>query len=516
MEAKLIDSVKVPLVPYVFEGEETKNHIRSSTLLLTGRILALVINLGTQILLVRYLSKTGYGAFAYAMAIVSLGSTVAVFGMEKSVGRFVAIYREQQDHPKVLGTIILMVATILALGLALVLLVIGFQGWMYGRLVKDPQAMAMLVVLIALSPIQALEAFFIGLLSSFAKSRAIFFRKHLLGPGLCFLAVLVLTLIGSTTDLIAAAYLAAGMIGVGISVVVLVRMLRQMGILNRAALRKIELPWREVYSFTTPLLVSDLVFVLRTQFIVVLLEYFRSTTEVADYRAVFPIARSNMVVYQNFVILFIPLASRMFARKDLDGMNALYQKTAIWIAVISFPLLAISSALAKPLTTVLFGERYQEAAPILMILSLGFYFSAALGFNGHTLRVIGKVRYMFKSDLMTAIFGVGICLLLIPRYGALGGAIAFSSTLVVQNICYQLGLLYNTEVGRISRTQLKVYAIIALCWSGLLILPDYSLSLMVAAIVSFLVVRLNRRSLDIERTFPELFRIPLMRRIFGN
>jgi len=376
--------------------------------------------------------------------------------------------------------------------------------------------MAMLVVLIALSPIQALEAFFIGLLSSFAKSRAIFFRKHLLGPSLCFLAVLVLTLIGGGVHLIAAGYLISGMIGVVISTIILFRMLCQLGILNRGALKKIELPWREVYSFTTPLLASDLVFVLRTQFIVVMLEYFKSTAEVADYRAVFPIARSNMVVYQNFVILFVPLASRMFARDDHDGMNILYQKTAMWIAVISFPLFAISSALSMPLITILFGERYHEAAPVLMILSIGFYFSAALGFNGQTLRVISKVRYLFTSDLITAILSIIISLVLIPRYGALGGAISFTSTLVIQNIFYQFGLIYTSEVGTFSVNQLKVYAIIGLCWFGLLLLPDISISIMVTAVVSLLVVRLTRRSLDIERTFPELFRIPLMRRLFGN
>jgi len=513
MDARLLESVKSPLAGY--EKEETKN-IRGSTLLLAGRILAVAINLGTQVLLVRYLSKTGYGAFAYALAIVSLGSSVAALGLEKSVSRFITIYQEQGEPHKVLGTTVLMTGTILTVSLAIVLPVVFFQGWLDQRLIQDREAVGMLAVLIALVPVHALESLFLGLLSTFAKTRAIFFRKYLVGPGLQFSLVLLLTLLGGSASLIAGSYLAAGIIGIGITSATLLGILRQNGLLNWPSIRDIELPWRDVFGFTAPLLVSDLVFVLRSQFVVVLVEYFRSTSEVADYRAVFPIARFNLVVYQNFVILYLPLASRMFVRNNLDALNIFYQKTAIWISVISFPLFVVSSTLSRPLVTFLFGERYAESAILLTLLSIGFYFSAALGFNGQTLRIFGKVRYIFSTDLFTALVSIALSLLLIPRYGALGGVISFCGTLILQNILYQVGLLLSTGVGWFSRDHLKVYGIIGLSWLGLLLMPNISISLMVAVIVSLLVIRLNRRSLEIERTFPELLRIPLMRKLFGN
>ena len=53
----------------------TKQHIRGSSLLLAGRILSLGLNLGVQVLLIRYLAKTDYGAFAYAIALVSMGAS---------------------------------------------------------------------------------------------------------------------------------------------------------------------------------------------------------------------------------------------------------------------------------------------------------------------------------------------------------------------------------------------------------------------------------------------------------
>jgi len=110
------------------QNESTKKHIRGSSLLLVGRLFSVALDFATQVLIVRYLSKGDYGAFAYALSIVSVGSSLIVFGLDKSVARFVPIYQEKHDYSKLFGTIALMISTILSLSLALILLFYGFQG----------------------------------------------------------------------------------------------------------------------------------------------------------------------------------------------------------------------------------------------------------------------------------------------------------------------------------------------------------------------------------------------------
>src|SRR6476661_5203575 len=48
----------------------TAKAVRGSSLLLLGKVLALGLNFVSQILIVRYLTKNDYGAFAYALSIV--------------------------------------------------------------------------------------------------------------------------------------------------------------------------------------------------------------------------------------------------------------------------------------------------------------------------------------------------------------------------------------------------------------------------------------------------------------
>jgi O-antigen/teichoic acid export membrane protein len=492
--------------------------IRGSLLLLIGRVLSLGLNFAIQVLTVRYLSKTEYGSWAYALAVVTLGTHLVVLGLDKTLTRFVPIYQEKLDYPKMYGTIVMMVGTVACLGLALVLAVLGMSHVIGPYLGADPLSRQLVLILILLAPVQALDSLLVGLLAVFAPPSAIFFRKHVLAPGLKLLAVMLLIFYQSTVFVLAMGYLAAAVFGVGLYTVMLGRVLHVAGLLRHFRVRALDFPAREVFSFSLPLLSSDLVFLLRGSLIVLLLEHLWNSTAVADYRAVFPVARLNQVVFDSFHLLFMPSAARLFARNDREGINGLYWGTALWIAVFSFPIFAVSFALAKPAAVLLFSERYAESGTILAILSLGFYFNAATGFNGLTLRVFGRVRYIVIVDLVAGAISVALSLALVPMYGAVGGAIATCATLVVHNILNQAGLR-GSGIQLFQWRYAKAYLVIALAAVGLLLVqvlasPPTIVAFGLAAVVSMAVIAINRDQLDVQNTFPELRRVRWLRPLF--
>ena len=120
-------------------NQDTKKHLRGSALLLSGRVISMAANFVGQVLIVRYLSKSDYGALAYIMSLISLGSSIVVFGMDKTITRFAPIYKEKGENQKLFGSIIIMASTILSLGFFLVLLVFSLRGWIAETYVKDQQ-----------------------------------------------------------------------------------------------------------------------------------------------------------------------------------------------------------------------------------------------------------------------------------------------------------------------------------------------------------------------------------------
>jgi O-antigen/teichoic acid export membrane protein len=496
--------------------KETTRQIRGSSLLLIGRTLSLGVNFVTQVLIVRALSKSDFGAFSYALSLVALAQMLITLGLDRGASRFLTIYDEQEDHDRLLGTIVGISGLILGLGTVLVLGVYLFQGWIAGTLTEGPNALQVLLIMILLAPIQAFDQLLTGLLTVFASPRSIFFRKYVLAPALRLLVVIVLILAGSGVWFLAVGYVAAGAVGIGLYVVILWQVLDRRGTLAKLRAARVRIPGREILVFAIPLVTTDIVYAFMNTSDAILLEHFKGLDSVAAWRVVQPAAGLNQVVMQSFTLLFTPAAARLFARKDVSGVADLYWRTAIWMAVISYPLFAVTFSLADVVTVTLYGHRYADSGIYMALLSFGYYFSTALGFNGLTLRIFGVARFIVVVNLLSAVVNIVLNLLLIPPLGALGAALGTTLTLVVFNVLKQVGLWRGTGISIFERRHLRVYVVIAVTTAvlgivSMVVRPPLVIQLGLAGLASLAVLGLNRRSLRLGETFPEVGRLPFGR-----
>jgi O-antigen/teichoic acid export membrane protein len=499
--------------------DPTRKQIRGSSLLLVGRLISLGINFAAQVLIVRYLSTTDFGAWAYGLSIVAFCQGFAIFGLDRAITRFVPIYHEKEEYAKMFGTIILVVGSVLLIG-ALIVAAFHAAPERLANLMKDGQApVSLLLIMIFLVPVEAFDMLLIGLFASFTSPRAIFFRKHVLGPSLKLAAVAFTIFLKSSVNFLAYGYLFSYVLGVLIYLFVFVQLLHREGLLQRFQWRAIQMPAKELFAFTIPLLTSDLVSILMHSSDTLLLGYFHDKTQVALFRVVLPAAQMNNVVIHSFGMLFTPLAARLFAKNDYAGINDLYWRSAIWMAVLSFPIFILTFSLARPLTVFLYGARYEQSWIILAMLSLGYYFSVALGNNGLTLKVLGKLRYVVIINALAAVINVAVNLLLIPRYGAIGAAIGTAGTMIAHNILKQTGLRLASGISLFDRRYLFFYVLIIASAFGLFAIQFFVghniyIAGSLAALFTILVFWLSKKHLRLAETFPELLKIRWVRRIF--
>jgi O-antigen/teichoic acid export membrane protein len=501
--------------------EATRKQVRGSSLLLGGRFISLGMNFAIQILIVRYLSKADYGAWAYALSIISLGVSIATFGLDRSITRFVPIYDEEKAYDKLWGTIVMVTSTILSLGFGIIVLVYGLHNLLAGTLISNEQAISLLLIMVISIPIQSLDSLTTGLFAVMAKPRAIFFRKNILGPLLRLTVVLLLVLSGASVIFLAAGFVITGAIIVGFYGFFLYRTVRSEGLLEHFNWSSLDMPWREVLGFTVPLLASDLLYMVMNTTDAVLVGHYNGAEGVGALRVILPPAQLNLLVFSSFTLLFTPVAARLFARGDTNGIGHLYWHTSAWIAVLTFPIFALTFSLSEPLTETLFGERYGGSATYLTLLSAAYYFNAALGFNGLTLKVFGKVRVIVVISVIAAVVNLALNFALVPLYGPLGAAIATSSTLVAHNFLKQWGLRQGTGIAFFERQHARVYFTVALSAGVLLVLhelldPSIWVAVPLAAVASLVVVLMSRNLLRAGETFPELARFRLIRLILGG
>ena len=138
-------------------------------------------------------------------------------------------------------------------------------------------------------------------------------------------------------ELVAVAYVVASAATLVVYAVTLLRLLARRRLLGELRPRIMVETAREIFPFTLPLMSTDVVFVLRTSLLIVALQALSGSVAAAEYRAVVPIAQQNTVVLDTFAFLFVPLAARLFARRDTAGLHDLYWRSAVWVSVMNFP-----------------------------------------------------------------------------------------------------------------------------------------------------------------------------------
>lgn len=492
----------------------TRRQIRGSALLLGGQVVATVINLATQVLIVRYLAKAEFGGFAYALAVASVAEVVTGLGLRRAVSRQIPVYEERGEFEKAAGTLVFVLVTVLLLGTAIVVIIVGLRGLIAGSL--PPPAPTLVGILVILAPLQALATLLDGVYAVYTRPLAIVLRRLVLAPLLRLSVVGLVVTSGSGVELLAAGYVTVALLALSVYAVMLPRTLREQELWSYLRGREWTFPIREVLAFTAPLLTIEFATAVVNTAGPLLLGLLATATDVAELRAVLPVALTMSYLLSAFMHLFTPLAARLYARGERDELNRLYWQTAAWSSVVTYPLFLVASGMAEPLTTLLFGERYEDAAVVLAILAVGLYATAATGPNDVLLTVFGRIRYVVVTNLLTICLSLGLNFLLIPAYGAVGSAIAISATFVLLNVIRQVGLRTRTTVSALDRAHRPLYVrilIVTAAYYALLVIasPPPLAAAAATAVASGAVLLLGRRTLAMSATFPELARLPGVR-----
>ena len=499
------------------ESTGSATHVRGSSLLLAGRLLSVGINLASQVLIARQLTKHEFGAFAIALALAGLGQVVITLGLHRGATAFVARYLEERDYARLAGTILLYIGVVLGLGGALLVLVGVAQGWLVSTGSVDPATTGLLLILVLLAPIDALDDMLVGLFAVFGSARSIFVRRYVLGPLIRLGVAALLVFAGGDARLLAVGYLVGAVFGVTLYGALFIRLLRERGLLRPLRAQRPQVPAREVLGFSVPLLSNDGIWLLLNTFPLVVLTAASGLREVAEFQVIKPAATLTLLVSASFGVLYLPVASRLATRNDVPGASELYWRTTIWVAVMTFPIFAGTFALSEGLAGWLFGERYAASGLFLSILSVGYFVHAALGFNAATLAAHGHHRTVLVVNVGTALASVVLSLALIPPFGAVGAAVAATLTLLIQNGLMQVALWRRVGIPLIDREALGVYAVIAAA-AGSLLLVEIVLgfgwwSVLLAVTVTAAVLYRCRAALQVDALFPEIH--PISVRMIG-
>lgn len=376
--------------------------------LFLDRILRLGVGLLVGIWVARYLGPEQFGMWNYAAAFAALFGAIASLGLDTILVRDLVHHPDQEGE--LLGTAF---ALRLATGTASFLACTGIQA-----LVQPGNALMLLLVALSaggylFQPGSVIDAYFQ------AKLRA---RQTVLATNAAFL-VATLARVGLLTS-------AAGLLWfarVGLGETVLAAAFLGIGYLHAGDARP---RWhfsaaqaRRLLQESWPLMLSGVAITLYMRIDQVMIGQFRGASEVGQFSAAVRISEVWYFVPVAIVNSAFPaiLAQR---KPDPRSYARSFARLLSLLALLAILMGICMSFASSWLVGVLYGPRFAPAAVVLSIHIWAGVFVALGLVSGNWLVAEGLQRYTLYRSLSGGIANVLLNLLLIPRYGIQGAAVA--------------------------------------------------------------------------------------------
>jgi len=410
------------------EHGQLRSIITNAGWLFIDKILRMGVGLVIGIWLARYLGVPDFGHLNYAIAFASLFSAIATLGLNGIVVRDLVRHPEQQKE--ILGS-----AFSLKLAAGCVTLILTLSAiWL---LRPDDTLTHWLVGIIAAGMVfQAFD--FIDLwFQSQVKSKFTVYAKSFAFLALSLVKV-VLILNGASLIAFAWTGLAEVVIGtIGLTFAFLSTGNSFTGLKPRrqVALKLLGESW--------PLMLSGLAIMFYMRIDQVMLGEISGEQEVGLYSAALRLSEAWYIIPAVIISSIMPSLTRAHANPGEEYYRKL-QKLFSLLARIAYLVALPMTLIATPLVTLLFGEQYSAAGPILSVhIWAALFVFLGVGMSPWILNE-GLTRFSLFQAMAGAIVNVLLNLYLIPLYGGLGAAF---STLLSQMVAtyFALALFKRTR-----------------------------------------------------------------------
>lgn len=390
-----------------------------------GAALALVV----QIVLARVLGADEYGIYSYVMAWITFAALIAPLGADKSAVRFIPAYVSKKSATDVRSFVSWAYTQTFASSLLIMIL-----GAFIIISLKDRMAPALFgAILIAclIIPINAITQVGTEIVRSFRKVVRAELPNLLLRPlivGAVAISLLpILTYSPNATDIIIVNII-AGLTAAAILAAHIKRLLPMAT--DNADPRDEQRTW--IKGSLALLVVVFSNFVLgRTD--ILMLGVMAGTTEAGLYNAAARV--SGLVGFPMIAVASIltPTLSHMHAAGRSGDLQAVLTLGA-WLSVAAAAVAGGATIFGAEFILSLFGESFRSETFTLTVLVIGQFVCSLAGAVGYLLAVSGWQTLLAAMTGAAAIVNALLNLLLIPKYGSTGAALATATTLGLYNL----------------------------------------------------------------------------------
>jgi O-antigen/teichoic acid export membrane protein len=409
--------------------DATRRVAGGAAVALVGGGLSFCLTTAYQVAVARALGTAGFGLYVLALAVSTFLAEACDLGLDYGVLRFGAIARGAGDPARLRAVVRRGLLGAFAAGWLASGLLIGAAAPV-ARAFDKPDMIPLLIPLALAIPFTGTSEVGRAALQGMGRAAPSVASDSLITPGLRLGAVLVALHLAAGPRQVAVAYAITEVLALLATLGMLLRILSREGRPDRSG-TKAGTPG--LFRYSLPMSLNRLILYTNNQTEVLVLGLLQPAGPVG----VFGVARRLSMLVGSLLtsisVLFNPLVADLHHKRHHTELDRLFKTATRWLFTVGFPLCLIEIEFSRDLLHA-FGSGFSSGALALAILALGQLVNIGTGTVAGLLAMVGRARMSVLNSGLFLSLSLVLDVLLIPRWGVLGAAIANATSLAMVNV----------------------------------------------------------------------------------
>jgi len=393
-----------------------------------GAIVGNVFKYGNNLMIQRGFGPGPYGLYTLSFSIVTLVSSIFNLGLDDAMVRYTSVYRGKKQPHLLRGLAIFCSALVGMAGMLGAFIVLYLTPYI-ATIKRSPEVMPILLIMVPIIPLICMQVVWSAGLQGFKAFRWRVLTQRLLIPGVLLVLLLPVLLFFHDITSVAIALLLSTLI---CTVVSLFFFFSKLTDASKQTARGFEL--REWIGFAVPNFLTSIVDTVLDSVDTVLLAVFAiSNIAIGQYGAAIRIAIFISIPLQSLNTMFSPTIAELYSKGERQKLAVMFKIVTKWAITLSLPIFGIAVLFSWALLGIA-GSGFVPAWPLLIVLAIGNLINVGTGSVGYMLLMTGHQKITFLNSLTAIVFNIVLGVILVPRFGAMGVAIATGVALSVVNL----------------------------------------------------------------------------------
>lgn len=203
--------------------------------------------------------------------------------------------------------------------------------------------------------------------------------------------------------------------------------------------KKVEkIPYKKILIISIPMMFSGLMQLLLNWTDIFMLGIMMNNEDVGKYNVAFKIGSMMLIFLATISTIILPKLSQFFEEKNHQELEKIIKQSTKLGILISTPFLLGLMIFGQSILG-FFGKEYVNSYNILVIIAVTGYLGVLAGNIDQILNMSNNQKTLLYINTIALFLNIGINLILIPIYGALGAAMAtLITTILMKTSCILL------------------------------------------------------------------------------